>query len=126
MLVSFSLIYQTFISSLPSKKSDYEYVWIPEWIIPEDIMEEYNIKPLIQNGRVLSECKTCIYGLPQEGLFPYIKLVNTLLITVIYPQDTHQDFFVTSHDQQHSILLSTTLALFFFGKHNADHLINTL
>ena len=22
-----------------NKKSDYEYVWIPEWVIPEDIME---------------------------------------------------------------------------------------
>ena len=43
-----------------NNKSDYEYVCIPEWLIPEEIMEEYNIKPLIQNGSVLSECITCI------------------------------------------------------------------
>ena len=38
-----------------NNKSDYEYVWIPGWVIPEDITEEYNLKPLIQNGCVLSE-----------------------------------------------------------------------
>ena len=30
-----------------NNKSDHEYVWIPEWVIPEDIMEEYNLKLLI-------------------------------------------------------------------------------
>ena len=59
-----------------NKKSDYEYVWIPEWFIPEDITEEYNLRPLIQNGRVLAEFRTCIYGLPQAGHFAYIKLVK--------------------------------------------------
>ena len=31
-----------------NNNSEYEYVWIPEWVIPEDITEEYNIKPLIK------------------------------------------------------------------------------
>ena len=39
-------------------------------------MEEYNLKPLIQNGRVLAECRTCIYGLPQLGRFAYMKIVK--------------------------------------------------
>ena len=43
-----------------NNKSDHECVWIPEWVIPEDIREEYNLKPLIQNGRVLAELITCI------------------------------------------------------------------
>ena len=52
-----------------NNKSEYKYVWIAEWLIPEDIMEEYYLKALIQNGRVLAEQRTRIYGLQQEGSF---------------------------------------------------------
>ena len=41
-------------------------------------MEEYNLKHLIHNGPVLVECRTCIYSLPQSGIFSYIKLVKHL------------------------------------------------
>ena len=41
-------------------------------------MEEYNLKALIKNVRVLSECRTCIYGLPQAGCFSYMTLVKYL------------------------------------------------
>ena len=58
-----------------NNKSYYEYVCIPEWVIPEDIMEEYNSKPLIKNGRVLAEYRTYIYGLPQVRRFYLKKLV---------------------------------------------------
>ena len=61
-----------------NNKSDYAYVWIPEWVMPEYIMEECNLKPLTQNGRVLYECRTFIYGIPQAGCFAYINLVKDL------------------------------------------------
>ena len=61
-----------------NKKSDYEYVWIPDCVNLEDIMEEYNLKPFIQNGCLLFEFRTWIYGLPQAGCFSYIKLVKHL------------------------------------------------
>ena len=48
-------------------------------------MEEYNLKPLIQNGRILAECRTCIYGLPQEGRFAYIKIVKHLAGECYFP-----------------------------------------
>ena len=31
-----------------NNRSDYKYLWISEWVIYEDIMEEYNLKPLIK------------------------------------------------------------------------------
>ena len=43
-----------------NNKSYYENVWIPEWVMPENITEEYNLKIIVQNGRVLDECRTCI------------------------------------------------------------------
>ena len=61
-------------------------------------MEEYNLKPLIQNGRVLAECRTCIYGLPQEGRFAYIKIVKHLAGECYFP--TMGDSLATSLDDE--------------------------
>ena len=58
--------------------SQYEYLWIPTWAIPPDIMTEYNLAPLIHNGRILVEIRTGMYGLPQSGRFAYIKLIKHL------------------------------------------------
>ena len=43
----------------------------------------------------------------------------------ISPQATNKEFFITSHDQQHSIFSLTTLAPIVLETHNADHLVNT-
>ena len=86
LLVSFAVIYQTLISSIPfNNKSDYEYVWIPEWVIPKYITVEYNLKLLTRNGRVLAECRTCIYGLPQLGHFSYMEIVKHLADDCYFP-----------------------------------------
>ena len=89
-------------------------------------MEEYNLKYLIQNVRVLSECIKCVYGLPQAGRFSNIKLGKHLA----------DDFYFTTGQTQglfHHITWPTTFNLVVdnfgakcFGKHNADNLINTL
>ena len=45
---------------------------------------------------------------------------------LLFTDRTHTRIFFTSHDQQHSILLSMTLVTKIVGKHHSDHLINTL
>ena len=44
--------------------SEYEYIYIPAWAIPDDIIEEYNLRPLLKNGNLLAEIRTGMYGLP--------------------------------------------------------------
>ena len=61
-------------------------------------MEEYYIEPIIQNGCVLAEFRTCIYGLPQAGGFSYIKIVNHLAGDCYLPTGHTPGIFVTSHD----------------------------
>jgi hypothetical protein len=58
--------------------SQYEYLWIPTWAIPDDIMDEYKLQTLIHKGRILLEIRTGMYGLPQSGCFAYIKLIKHL------------------------------------------------
>ena len=56
-------------------------------------MEEYNLKPLIQNGRALAEFRTFIYSLPQVGHFSYIKLVKHLAGDCYLPTGNTPGFF---------------------------------
>ena len=53
-----------------------EYMWVEAWMIPDDIMEEYDIE--IINGRALVEITNAIYGLPQAGRLSYNKLKQHL------------------------------------------------
>ena len=117
---------QTYSWSLLLLKGAMRYVWIPEWFIPRDIIEEYNIKTLIQNGSVLSECITCIYGLPQAGLFSYVKLVKHLDDDCYFPTGhTPGLFFHLTRPTTFNLVVDKFGAQI-DGKHNADYIINIL
>ena len=50
-----------------TSKDQYEYMYIPAWATPPDIMEQYDLHEKISNGKVLAEVRTGIYGPPQAG-----------------------------------------------------------
>ena len=59
----------------------YEYMRIPIVMLPEGIIEQYNLRPLFHNGYVYVEIRRGMYGLPQAG-----RLANDQLIAVLAPQ----------------------------------------
>jgi hypothetical protein len=46
----------------------YEFVRIPVSMVPDEIMEEYNLYEMAHNGYLYVELRTGMYGLPQAGL----------------------------------------------------------
>ena len=60
--------------------SRYEYMRIPIWMLPYDIIDQYNLKPLFHNGFVYVEIRRGMYGLPQAG-----RLANDQLIKFLAP-----------------------------------------
>ena len=52
----------------------YEYMRLPIALIPTEIIEAYNLLPLVHNGYVYIEIRRGMYGLPQAGI-----LANKLL-----------------------------------------------
>jgi hypothetical protein len=58
----------------------YEYMRVPIHMIPDEIMEAYNLTPLIKNGFVYVEIQRGVYGLPQAG-----KIANDQLIQFLKP-----------------------------------------
>jgi len=45
----------------------YEYMRIPVAMLPDEILDHYNLRPLIHNGHVYVEIRKGMYGLPQAG-----------------------------------------------------------
>jgi hypothetical protein len=50
---------------------EYEYMRIPVDMIPQTIMDQYNLAPLVERGFVMVEIRNGIYGLPQAGILAY-------------------------------------------------------
>ena len=46
----------------------YEYTRLPIIIILQEIIEQYNLLPLVRNGYVYVEIQRGMYGLPQAGI----------------------------------------------------------
>ena len=47
-------------------------------MIPEEIIQQYNIIPLVKNGYVYIETQKVMYGLPQAGLIANLHLKQHL------------------------------------------------
>jgi hypothetical protein len=58
----------------------YEYMRVSIWLLPDAIIEQYNLKPLFHNGFVYVEIRKGMYGLPQAG-----RLANDQLIAKLAP-----------------------------------------
>ena len=52
----------------------YEYMKLPLEIIPEEIIQQYNLRNLAHKGFVYMEIPKGMYGLPQEGKIEDYKL----------------------------------------------------
>ena len=60
--------------------ADYENMWIPLWVFHTNIHNDYsNINKLAENGQVLAQVQTGMYGLPQAGCLAYLKLQQHLV-----------------------------------------------
>ena len=57
----------------------FEYMRLPINIIPEEIIEQYNLLPLVINGLVYIEIRKGVYGLPQASKTAHDRLDKYLL-----------------------------------------------
>ena len=104
----------------------YEYMRIPIDMIPEAIIEQYNLRLLIHNGAVFVEIRRGMYGLPQAG-----RLANDQLIKFMAPHG-YEPMPLTPglwHHKTRDIIFSLVVDDFgvrYTSQSDADHLIATL
>jgi hypothetical protein len=100
----------------------YEYVRIPVNMVPEDIMNEYNLHALVHNGYVYVEVRKGMYGLPQEGLITKILLAKILAKHGYIPvPHTHGLWTHTWHPIKFSLVVDD-FGVMYVGREHAEHL----
>jgi hypothetical protein len=73
---------------LGTPMDSFEYMLIPIKLIPQDIIVQYNLLPLVSDGHVYIEVQTGMYGFPQAGI-----ITNQLLARRLAIHDYHQTKF---------------------------------
>ena len=58
----------------------YEYIRLPFNIMPEEIIEQYNLRSMEKNGHFYADTRKLMYGLPQAG-----RIENNFLTKTITP-----------------------------------------
>jgi hypothetical protein len=69
----------------------FEYMRIPIKLIPYEIIEHYNLIPLVSDGHIYIEVQKSKYGLPQAGI-----LANQFLARRLTIHGYHQTKFTPS------------------------------
>ena len=63
----------------------FEYIKVKAEIIPDEIMEQYNLRTVVADGWVYIEIRKGMYGLPQTGLLANIKLRKKIATHGYFP-----------------------------------------
>ena len=63
----------------------YEYMRLPTAIIPQEVIDEYNLTALVHNGHIYVEIQRGMYGLPQASI-----IANQLLTKRLEPHGYSQ------------------------------------
>jgi hypothetical protein len=73
---------------LGTPMDSFEYVRIPIKLIPQEIIVQYNLLPLVSDGHVCIEVLQGMYGLPQAGI-----LANQILACRLAIHGYHETKF---------------------------------
>jgi hypothetical protein len=96
----------------------FEYMRIPTKLIPREIIEQYNLLPLVSDGHVYIEVQKGMYGLPQAGI-----IANQLLARRLAIHEYHQTKFTPDLWRHLTRPIQFTLVVDDFGVQyvGADH-----
>ena len=111
---------------LGTPMDSFEYMRIPLKLIPQEIIEEYNLLSLVSDGHVYIEVQKGMYGLPQAGI-----LANQLLARRLAVHGYHQTKFTPGLWRHVTRPIQFTLVVDDFGvqyvgKEHAQHIIQAL
>ena len=57
---------------------EYKYMCLPQWILPQDFIDEHQIEKLCINNKIPVGILKVLYGLAQAGRLAYIALIKNL------------------------------------------------
>lgn len=104
----------------------YEYIRFPLALIPEEIIDAYNLRDIARNGVVHAEIRKGMYGLPQAGMLAN-KLLQKRLAKHGYKPTKHTAGLWTHEWKPITFtLVVDDFGVKYVGKEHAEHLYQTL
>ena len=104
----------------------YEYMRMPIELIPQEIIDHYDLLPKVKNGFVYMEIRRGMYGLPQAGVLAN-KLLKERLITHGYYEVPHTPgLFRHVTRPIWFTLVVDDFGIKYVGKQHIDHLLSAL
>ncbi|KAL7479933.1 hypothetical protein ACHAW6_007838 [Cyclotella cf. meneghiniana] len=104
----------------------YEYMRMPLRIIPEHIIDQYDLRSKAKNGYVYIEIRRAMYGLPQAGMLAN-KLLKQCLAKHGYYKVAHTPGLWKHISRPISFtLVVDDFGIKYIGKEHANHLLNAL
>jgi hypothetical protein len=105
---------------------EYECMRIPDKVIPDCIMEQYKLAPLVHNGYVLVETRKGMYGLPKAGKLASDRLVEHLARSGYVQAKRTPGLFTHVHRPIIFSLVVDDFGVQYTGQEHAQHLTDTL
>ena len=104
----------------------YEYIKIPLHIIPDEIIQEYNLNEIADNGYIYCEIRKGVYGLPQAGILANQQLVRKLEPKGYVPCTHTPGLWRHKWRPITFSLVVDDFGVKYVGRKHADHLIEAL
>ena len=104
----------------------YEYMFLPINVIPDKIVQQYNLQKIATNGKVYCEIRKGMYGLPQAGILANKKLEHDIAPYGYYPCSNVPGLWKHKWQSTTFTLVIDNFGIKYVGNENLDHLINAL
>jgi hypothetical protein len=104
----------------------YEYMRLPLTMIPADIMEQYQLDKLAENGLVMAEIRKGIYGLPQAGILANKLLIERLAVEGYHPAKHTPGLFLHQTSDLSFTLWVDDFGIKYTNRRDAQQLIDLL
>jgi hypothetical protein len=105
---------------------NFEYMRIPLSSIPMDIIKQYNLHDIAQDGFVMTEIRKGIYGLPQAGILANLLLIERLAKGGYHPAPHTPGLFLHDTNGVAFSLHVDDFGIKYVDQASAQHLIDLL
>jgi hypothetical protein len=104
----------------------YEYMRLPIDIIPDEILEQYNLLPMAHKGYIYIEIQKGMYGLPQAGILANKLLKKRLAVHNYFPCVHTPGLWKHKTRPVIFSLVVDDFGVKYTGREHAEHLYNAL
>ena len=104
----------------------YEYMFLPLSLIPQEIIDQYNLKSKVHNDKVYLEIRKGMYGLPQAGILANEQLQRNLKPHGYYPCKYTPGLWRHNNQALTFSLVVDDFGIKYVHKEDVQHLYDTL